>query len=116
MANNWFDNSSEKDSNNVSNMESKNNSKSSSKSGNNVSIPRPPNVVTILWQRNPLRPRSPRTIVSSSVIGVAAPCQNFLQSGQRFRNAEECLLTNGFVLIFEKRFGVFGLSQYLKTF
>ncbi|HYK71534.1 MAG TPA: hypothetical protein VEV44_00165 [Pseudoneobacillus sp.] len=80
----------------------------------NVSIPRPPDVVTILWQRNPLQPLSPRTVVQAAVIGNADPCSSFLRNGQRYACAKECLLENDFTKVFEERFGVFGLSVFVK--
>ncbi|WP_257351497.1 hypothetical protein [Pseudalkalibacillus decolorationis] len=79
----------------------------------NVSIPRPPDVVTILWERNPLNPRSPRTIVEATVIGSSEPCKRFLKSGQSFVRAEECLLDNGFKKVDEERLGVFGVSLFV---
>jgi hypothetical protein len=81
----------------------------------NVSIPRPPDVVTVLWVRNPLQPRSPRTIVDSAVIGSADPCNRTLRSGQLFVCAEDCLLDCGFEKVFEEKIGsVFGLSIFVR--
>ncbi|WLD94419.1 hypothetical protein [Alkalihalobacillus sp. AL-G] len=80
---------------------------------NNVSIPRPPDVVTILWERNPLNQRAPRTIVEATVIGSAAPCNRFLGSGESLARAENCLLDNGFKRISEDRLGVFGVSVFV---
>lgn len=81
----------------------------------NVSIPRPPDVVTILWARNPLRPRSFRTVVDASVIGNADPCRRFLRSGMRYVDARNCLLRNGFRLTSEQRSNVFGVSVFQRT-
>lgn len=83
-------------------------------SQNNVSIPNPPDVVTILWVRNPLRPGSPRTIVEATVIGEAGLCNRFLQTNRRLRRAEECLLGIGFERISEERLGVFGVSVFVR--
>jgi hypothetical protein len=47
----------------------------------NVSIPRPPDVVTILWERNPLDRQAPRTVVEATVIGSAKPCGRLLAQG-----------------------------------
>ncbi|WP_442597906.1 hypothetical protein [Neobacillus sp. D3-1R] len=80
----------------------------------NVSIPRPPDVVTILWQRNPLHPHSPRTIVEATVIGSADPCNRFLRTGEIYACAKECLLENDFTKVFEERLGVFGLSVFVR--
>lgn len=87
---------------------------SSLSSGNNVGIPMPPDVVTILWQRNPLCLTAPRTIVESTVIGSAQPCVRTLRTGKRFVCAEDCLLANGFKKVFEQRFGVFGLAVFVR--
>jgi hypothetical protein len=81
---------------------------------NNVSIPRAPDVVTILWQRNPLQPRSSRTIVNASVIGSASPCTRFLRNGVRYVNARDCLLNNGFQIITNERFSVFGVTVFVR--
>ena len=81
----------------------------------NVSIPRPPDVVTILWQRNPLDRRAPRTIVEATVIGSARPCQQLLQNGKRYRTAAECLLDNGFKQITNERLGVFGIAVFVRN-
>ncbi|MFC0272628.1 hypothetical protein ACFFIX_14425 [Metabacillus herbersteinensis] len=80
----------------------------------NVSIPRPPDVVTILWERNPLKRRAPRTIVEATVIGNADPCDRFLENGEQLVCAEDCLLDNGFKKVFEERLGVFGLSVFVR--
>ncbi|KZZ82683.1 hypothetical protein [Bacillus sp. SJS] len=79
-----------------------------------VSIPKPPDSVTILWQRNPLDRRAPRTIVEASVIGSAKPCQRLLQNGMRYRDAAECLRSNGFEQITSERLGVFGLAVFVR--
>jgi hypothetical protein len=81
---------------------------------NNVSIPRPPDIVTILWERNPLQPNSPRTIFETSVIGSASPCEHFLTAGTRYVNAKDCLLRNGFQIISRQRFNVFGVTVFLR--
>ncbi|XJZ28915.1 hypothetical protein ACF5W4_09060 [Bacillota bacterium Lsc_1132] len=83
-------------------------------SSSHVSIPRPPDVVTILWSRNPLRPRSFRTIVDAAVIGSADPCRRFLRSGQRYVDARDCLLQNGFRLVSQQRFSVFGVAVFVR--
>lgn len=80
-----------------------------------VSIPRPPDVVTILWERNPLRERAPRTIVEATVIGSADPCQRFLRANERFVCAEDCLLDNGFRKVCEQRLGVFGVALFVRN-
>ncbi|MCM3774143.1 hypothetical protein M3225_27395 [Priestia aryabhattai] len=80
----------------------------------NVSIPQPPDVVTILWQRNPLDIRAPRTIVEATVIGNARPCRRLLQTGDVYRIAVECLLDNGFEQVFSERLGVFGVSVFVR--
>jgi hypothetical protein len=83
----------------------------------NLFIPRPPDVVTILWSKNPLQPRSPRTIVDANVFGNAAPCNRFLQPGKRYLHAKDCLLENGFKRVFEERLGsVFGLSVFVRQY
>ncbi|HEX6923681.1 MAG TPA: hypothetical protein VF149_07645 [Bacillales bacterium] len=79
-----------------------------------VSIPRPPDVVTILWVRNPLRRRSPRTIVEATVIGNADPCNRFLRANEKFVCAEDCLLDNGFKKVCEDKMGVFGVSLFIR--
>jgi hypothetical protein len=80
----------------------------------NVSIPRPPDVVTILWERNPLERQAPRTIVAATMIGSANPCGLKLQPGDRFRSARRCLLANGFEEIVNERFGVFGTAVFVR--
>jgi hypothetical protein len=85
-------------------------------STSNVSIPRPPDVVTILWQRNPLDRRAPRTIVEATIIGNAEPCQRFLQTGKRYRKAANCLLNNGFEQVTNERLGVFGIAVFVREF
>lgn len=74
----------------------------------------PPDVVTILWQRNPLSLTSPRTIVEATVIGSANPCIRDLRNGKRYVCAEDCLLANGFEKIFEERLGLFGLAVFVR--
>ncbi|WML44729.1 hypothetical protein [Neobacillus sp. PS3-40] len=83
---------------------------------NNVSIPRPPDIVTVLWVRNPLQPRSFRTIVDASIVGRATPCTRFLGNGDRFVDARDCLLNNGFQIISRQRFGVFGVTVFVRIF
>jgi hypothetical protein len=81
----------------------------------NVSIPKSPDVVTVLWSRNPLQQRAPRTIVDSAVIGSADPCNRSLRNGQKFVCAEDCLLDNGFKKVFEEKLGsVFGLAVFVR--
>lgn len=81
---------------------------------NSINIPRPPDVVTILWQRNPLRPLEPRTIVQATVIGSADPCK--LKEGRQLRQAVTCLLANRFLLVFNLDLGVFGISVFVRLF
>ncbi|MGG5254251.1 hypothetical protein ACQYAD_12215 [Neobacillus sp. SM06] len=84
-------------------------------SSSHVSIPRSPDVVTILWSRNPLRPRSFRTIVDATVIGSASPCNRFLRSGQHYVDARDCLLANGFRLVSQQRVGsVYGVAVFVR--
>lgn len=80
----------------------------------NFSINRPPDVVTVMWQRNPLRDNSPRMIVEANVIGSVDPCENLLRRGRRLSSAEECLLDNGFRVKYENRYGVFGITLYVR--
>lgn len=80
----------------------------------NVMIPRPPDVVTILWETNPLDRQAPRTIVEASVFGSANPCGRFLQPGDQFRRARQCLLSNGFQEVSSERFDVFGVSLFVR--
>ena len=79
-----------------------------------VFIPRPPDVVTILWERNPLRPHSSRTIVEATVIGNADSCK--LSTGKSYRKAVNCLLSNDFVRVSNTCLGVFGVSVYVRKF
>ena len=79
-----------------------------------VSIPRPPDVVTILWERNPLRPQSSRRIVEATVIGSADSCK--LSTGTCYRKAVNCLLSNDFVRVSNTRLGVFGISVFVRVF
>ena len=55
-------------------------SKSNYTGTGDVSIPQPPDIVTILWQRNPLDLQAPRTIVEATIIGSARPCRRLLQT------------------------------------
>ncbi len=82
----------------------------------NVFIPRAPDVVTILWERNPLHSRPVRTIVDSSIIGNANPCTRNLRNGQRLMDASDCLEANGVRLISQRSTGVFGISIFLRLF
>ncbi len=66
-------------------------------------IPRPADVVFIAWQRNPLQPRSPLTIVQFSVVGSSSPCGNLLGIGRRAIPAVRCLLRNGFSIACNRR-------------
>ena len=79
-----------------------------------VSIPQPFDVVTILWQRNPLDIQAPRTIVEATIIGNARPCRRLLQTGDIYRSAVNCLLDNGFEQLFSERLGVFGVSVFVR--
>ncbi|MGE7603481.1 hypothetical protein ACQKL5_13485 [Peribacillus sp. NPDC097675] len=81
---------------------------------NSVSIPRPPDVVTILWERNPLKPQSSRRIVEASVIGSAEPCK--LSTGRCYRKAVNCLLDNGFVRVTNTHYDVFGVAVFVRLF
>lgn len=74
----------------------------------------PPDVVTVMWQNNPLRNTSPGIIVDVNIIGSADPCSNVLRRGRRFRVAEDCLLENGFLVEYEERFGVFGVTLFIR--
>ncbi|OIK09912.1 hypothetical protein [Bacillus sp. MUM 13] len=76
--------------------------------------PRQPDVVTILWQRNPLRPLQPRTIVDATIIGSAKPCRNDLDEGSRLRDAVACLLRNGFLMVSSTDLGIFGASVFIR--
>ncbi|MFC0189533.1 hypothetical protein ACFFJY_14610 [Fictibacillus aquaticus] len=58
-------------------------------------IPRPPDAVTIVYERNPFTQQ--QQIINSCVIGSAPPCK--LQSGSDAYSAGHCLLNNGFKLI-----------------
>lgn len=80
----------------------------------NVLIPRPPDVVTILWERNPLDRQAPRTIVEASVIGSARGCRSRLQPGRSYRRARRCLLANGFRQVSSEHLGVFGVSVFVR--
>ncbi|UUZ85441.1 hypothetical protein LJK88_19015 [Paenibacillus sp. P26] len=62
-----------------------------------ASIPRPPDVVTLCFQRNPFT--GTRQITSISVIGSASPCRRVLVIGERLSSAVRCLLGHGFELI-----------------
>ena len=79
-----------------------------------VSIPQPFDVVTILWQRNPLDIQAPRTIVEATIIGNARPCGRLLQTGDNYRIAVKCLLDNEFEQVFSERLGVFGVSVFVR--
>ncbi|SFC64794.1 hypothetical protein SAMN05443252_10560 [Bacillus sp. OV322] len=76
--------------------------------------PREPDVVTILWQRNPLRLLEPRTIVEATIIGSANPCRNDLDEGSRLRDAVACLLRSGFLLVSSTDLGIFGVSVFIR--
>jgi hypothetical protein len=80
----------------------------------NVSIPREPDVVTILWQCNPLRPGSAATILEAQIVGRAIPCTRFLRQHQSLCSAKDCLLDKGFKEVFEEDFGVFGISVFVR--
>jgi hypothetical protein len=82
----------------------------------NFSINRPPDVVTVLWQRNPLQDYSPRMIVNANVIGSAEPCPNLLSRGERFSRASECLLENRFKIVYRERFGAFGVAVFIRKY
>lgn len=79
-----------------------------------VTIPRPPDVVTILWQRNPLMLLTPPTIVKAAVIGSANSCN--LKPGDPLIPAAICLLTNRFVLVSNIDLGIFGISEFVRLF
>lgn len=80
----------------------------------NFSINRPPDVVTVMWQKNPLRDHSPRMIVETNVIGSVDPCESLLRRGRRLSSAEECLLDNGFKVKYENHYGVFGITLFIR--
>jgi hypothetical protein len=82
----------------------------------NVSIPRPPDMVTILWERNPLDRQAPRNIVEATVIGSANPCERLSAQGQRYRTAAHCLLDNGFEQITAERLEVFGVAVFVREY
>jgi len=44
-----------------------------------------------------------RRIIAFCVIGTGFPCEIFLFVGGRVRNAENCLLANGFTLVSSRR-------------
>ncbi|MFZ3591210.1 hypothetical protein ACOI1C_18690 [Bacillus sp. DJP31] len=79
-----------------------------------VSIPRQPDVVTILSVRNPLRRRAARRIVEATVIGNARPCGRFLRENERLSLAKKCLLDNGFEKVFEEKSGVYKVSVFIR--
>lgn len=81
---------------------------------NSVSIPRPPDVVTILWVRNPLKPGSSRRIAEATVIGSAEPCN--LSTGKCYGKAVNCLLENDFVKVSNNDYGVFGVAVFVREF
>ncbi|CRK83524.1 hypothetical protein [Neobacillus massiliamazoniensis] len=80
----------------------------------NVSIPRPPDVVLIVWARNPLSPTSSRRIVETAVNGSARPCNSLLVPDNRYTRARDCLFENGFEQVFQGRRGVFGISVFVR--
>ncbi|MFC7370311.1 hypothetical protein ACFQPF_01285 [Fictibacillus iocasae] len=61
----------------------------------NERIPRPPDAVTIVYERNPFTQQL--QIISACVIGNAPPCH--LKSGSDVNAAGHCMLNNGFKLI-----------------
>ncbi|UOY92791.1 hypothetical protein MUG87_01195 [Ectobacillus sp. JY-23] len=63
-----------------------------------VSIPRPTDLVLITFERNPLDPSAPITIVTANVVGSASPCTRRLRPGRSAQRAVDCLLANGFVV------------------
>ncbi|RSK26609.1 hypothetical protein EJF36_06915 [Bacillus sp. HMF5848] len=67
----------------------------------NLRIPRPPDVVTIVFERNPFT--GVLEIVGATVIGSARPCQRLLDEGDSVKRAANCLLKNGFELEFKSR-------------
>lgn len=82
----------------------------------NFSINRPPDVITVLWQRNPLIDRGPRIIITGTVIGSAEPCPNLLSRGERYRRAAECLIDNGFTVEYEESFDSIGVSVLIREY
>ncbi|CAH0320563.1 hypothetical protein SRABI84_05245 [Peribacillus simplex] len=83
--------------------------------GDNVFIPNPPDVVTILWERSPFEKEAPRTIREATVIGSANPCQKKLVPGKRFNKARSCLLENGFEEIVSDSFFLHGISVFVRV-
>jgi len=68
-----------------------------------ITIPREPDLVLVTWERNPLRPGSPRTITAARVIGSSRPCTALLATGSPLRAALACLKRNGFKIVVSKR-------------
>lgn len=79
----------------------------------NARVTRMPNVVTIIWKRNPLDRQAKQTIASVSITGFFKPCHSALQEGKRYKDAVECLVTKGFEQITNERFGTFGISVFV---
>lgn len=69
----------------------------------NVRIPRQPDLVLVTWVRNPLAPRSARTITAIRVIGSARPCRTLLVPNAQLIPALRCLKQNGFVIVISRR-------------
>lgn len=76
-------------------------------------ITRIPNVVTIIWQRNPLDRHAKQTIASVCITGFFKPCHFLLQEGKRYKDAVECLESKGFEQITNERFGTFGVAVFV---
>lgn len=74
-----------------------------------------PDIVFIIWRRNPNNPGASRRIVQATVFGSANPCANCLDENDRFSRAQRCLLNSGFMRQFQERFGDFGVSVFVRT-
>lgn len=77
-----------------------------------MTTPRPLDIVTILWKRNPLRPLSPRTIEEATVLGSPGSCP--LLAGIRYRDAAMCLLSIKFVEVSNTNCFFTGVSVFVR--
>ncbi|MCI1590024.1 MULTISPECIES: hypothetical protein [Heyndrickxia] len=80
--------------------------------GLNDMIPKPPDVVTIVSERNPLNPKSPRTIVEVTIIGEAGKCERFLRSSEPYQTAAKGLIRSGFDKICEQNSDIYGVTIF----
>ncbi len=76
--------------------------KSGSGARSDVQLTRQPDLVLIVWTRNPLNPGSSSRIVSTAVIGSAQPCKSLLKPGERLSNALNCLIRNDFFVVVQR--------------